>query len=149
VGLGTKNDCAGEDQQQFTRLPDSKVASCYCIIVMQTSRFQFAKVKSLCCKDHQIIFLPNYSTRHLFITSKFRGPVSQITISGHPDIFICILLLSERREGEAWEPSHKAMINTISHTSAMTFHFVYSSTIISYLSVAACMRISWPLDLLR
>jgi hypothetical protein len=37
AGLGTKNDCAGEDQQQFTR-PDQTAGSLIkCIILVQGS----------------------------------------------------------------------------------------------------------------
>lgn len=61
--------------------------------------------------------------------NKIPQPSSEATTSHHPDV-LTLILLSERRAGEAWEPSNEVMFFAENFTSVIlritfSFHLFY------------------------
>jgi hypothetical protein len=117
----------------------TQVPSCYCVLLMQPSRLKFIKIKLPCWQSHY-----NYIFKIILnLKSKFRGPISQATASKHSNAFTFMLLLSEGRAGEAWEPSYKIILFPLPTLTCLSllpglFTFIYSSTF--YLSLSLSLE---------
>jgi hypothetical protein len=88
------------------RWDGSQVPSCYCVLLMQPSRFKFIKMKPLCCKCYQIFF-PKLCNSQLIQQIRIPWPLSQATTSDHPNVFASTFSLSEGLTSKAWEPSDR------------------------------------------
>jgi hypothetical protein len=73
------------------------------MLLMYPSRFKFIKLSFIAAKAITIIFSKLYFDTNSEI--KILLPLFQIAACNHPNVFDFIILLSEGRAVEAWEPS--------------------------------------------
>jgi hypothetical protein len=92
-------------KQMLRWLPNPR---CYCALLMQPSPPKFIKIKPHCNRNRWNYFskLHNFTLIKKILISR---PLSQATPSNHSNVFMFNLLLSQEREGEAWEPSTKTI----------------------------------------
>jgi hypothetical protein len=111
-------------------------------LLLQPSRVELIKIKTLCWKYHDIVCRKLCNS---VLILKLPLPLYQSTASIHPNFFTSTLHISEGRVSEAWEPSKKTTLflpPTVKRlTSLVTFLFTYSSTILPYL----CLSLNWLL----
>jgi hypothetical protein len=103
----------------------------------------FKRAKSVHAPDRAATKLPPQIIYNSTLTQKHKipGPLSQATVSNHPNVFTFTLPLSEEREGESLEPSNKMKLlfhnkmGCISSYPSVSL-FNYSFTIPSYPSLS-------------
>jgi hypothetical protein len=110
----------------------SQVPNCHCVFLMQSSRFQFTKIKFHCCESHQ-----NYFFQIIRLDINLENPnpaaLSQATAYNHLNAFTFTLALPDGRAGEASEPSDKIMLLLPPHNNvSLTFPIICSLYLLSY-----------------
>jgi hypothetical protein len=124
-------------------VPKSEVATeCFSCSLLD---FSSSILSSIAKKATKIIF-PNFRLT-LIQESKFLAPPSQATAYNHPNVFTFILLLTEGRTSESWEPSNKRCSFSLLTKKCLSLfqEFSHSSTLVlsSYLSVSLCVWVTF------